>query len=146
MGLIINVPLQINLGNILQHLKIEISCKQAEDKMVIMGGPVQPEQGFVIYPASDEEISEGVDIIISTTKESLVAIANGNGPKQFLVTLGYSGWGAGQLEQEISRNDWLVAPFDMNILFNTPVDKRWVDAGKLIGIDINMLPGHFGHA
>lgn len=145
MGLIINKPLQINLENILQHLKIDIDCGAIRNNPVIMGGPVQPEQGFVIHPSNPKK-ADDIDLTVSTSKDLLVAIAKGNGPEKFLITLGYSGWGSGQLEQELNRNDWLTAPLDPNIIFSVPIHQRWVKAAELLGININLMPDHFGHA
>ncbi len=151
MGLIINKPLQINLGNIMHHLKIKIDYDAIINQPVIMGGPVQPEQGFVIHPAGSEDEdgpaeTDDNEILVSTSKELLTAIAAGKGPEKFLISLGYSGWSAGQLEQEMNRNDWLLAPFNPDILFNEAIDRRWTKAAKLIGIDINLLSNQVGHA
>lgn len=147
MGLAINKPLDITLGNVLRHLDIEPTDKHAENAPVLMGGPVGQEHGFVIHDnvAFGGEVQEE-GITISASKEILRDIAKGKGPEHYLVALGYSGWEAGQLELEIQRNDWLVAPFDPSILFSTSIDRRWVNAAKLLGIDINRLSDQIGHA
>lgn len=139
MGLVINKPLNINLGSVLRHLDIEILDKSVETEPVLMGGPVSQEHGFVLH-------DEGDNIIISASKETLRTIAAGEGPKNYLITLGYSGWQAGQLEYELNRNDWLIAPADPAILFTTSLEERWVKAAQLIGVDIHNLSGQVGHA
>ena len=141
LGMIINKPLEINLGNMLQHLDINISEESIQELPVLMGGPVGQEHGFIIYVPDST-----LDVLVSASKDMLKDIANGKGPKHFAVTLGYAGWGAGQLEKEIARNDWLVIPFDSSILFNTPMEKRWHKTASLIGIDINQLSDQVGHA
>jgi putative transcriptional regulator len=83
---------------------------------------------------------------LSTSNDIVEALAQGRGPEQCLVALGYAGWGAGQLEQELAENSWLSAPADENVLFDTDVDKRWEAAAALMGIDIKQLTGAIGHA
>ena len=140
MGLIINKPLQINLGSILEHLSIGIDDADIITIPVLSGGPVGQEHGFVIHNEN------GDDIIISASKDILKSIAAGKGPAHFLITLGYSGWGAGQIELEIARNDWLVAPFSPEVLFDTPINQRWAAAAEILGIDLNLLSDQIGHA
>lgn len=139
MGLVINKPLHINLGNVLKHLKIKVTKKSIETRPVLMGGPVGQEHGFVLHKTKN-------NILISASKEMLTNIATGKGPKHFLITLGYTGWGAGQLEKELNHNDWLIAPFNAEIIFDTPLENRWHKAAQLIGIDINRLSDQVGHA
>lgn len=145
LGIIINKPLQINLGNVLEHLKITPANEKIYDFPVLMGGPVGQEHGFIIYDKDADEGNEA-NISVSASKAMLKKIAKGEGPSDFLITLGYSGWQGGQLEKEISRNDWLITPFHRNILFNTPIHQRWQATAALIGIDINHLTDQVGHA
>ncbi len=139
MGLVINKPLNMQLGDVLQHLNITTPSKKISSQPVMMGGPVGQEHGFVLY-------EEDKEVFLSSSKETLIMIANKEGPLQYLVTLGYTGWQAGQLETELQRNDWLVTPYDANILFLTPVENRWRAAAKLIGVDIERISGQVGHA
>ncbi len=92
------------------------------------------------------ENADDRDITISTTHEILTTIADGKGPDHFIVALGYAGWEPGQLEAEIQRNDWLVAPFQQSILFETPIAQRWTMAAKSLGIDMNKLSSQTGNA
>lgn len=149
MGLIINKPLQINLSNLMQHLDINIADAQTENYPVMMGGPVGQEQGFVIHNDSPLDVKDaGPDhcFDVSSSKDTLADIAKGKGPDHFIVTLGYSGWQPGQLEHEIGRNDWLIAPLDYKTLFTTPIKQRWAAAAQLVGVDIYQMPDKTGHA
>ncbi|MGD8380126.1 MAG: YqgE/AlgH family protein, partial [Gammaproteobacteria bacterium] len=113
------------------------------------GGPVQQERGFVIHrPIGEWEATLQVDddIGVTSSRDILVAMAEGRGPEQSLVALGYAGWGAGQLEAEVAENSWLSVPADERILFETPSEKRWEEAARLLGVDLNLLSGDAGHA
>lgn len=145
-GMIVNKPLQVNLGNVMEHLGIPVSKEQNQlsDQIILMGGPVGQEHGFILYDSSESTPQQKVTV--SASKELLYDIAKGGGPKNFVITLGYAGWGAGQLEKEIARNDWLVAPYDSEILFHLPLNRRWPAAAALIGVDINRLSDQVGHA
>lgn len=142
MGLIINKPMQITLGTILNHLNIPTEIKSIASQSVIMGGPIGQEHGFVLH---DQHAKNKTGIYMSASKAMLEKIAEGAGPKNYIVMLGYSGWDAEQLSQEVRRNDWLVAPAKREILFDTPVEKRWQEAANLLGVDINKISGQFGH-
>jgi putative transcriptional regulator len=157
MGIIINKPLQINLGNVLRHLNIEVTNLAADTHSVFMGGPIGQEHGFIIHNEA-EYLSESAkleiqtsheetpELVISSSKDTLQAIAHGKGPAQFIVALGYTGWEAGQLEQEISDNTWLVAPYGENLLFTAPIELRWQLAAASLGINIHQITTHIGHA
>ena len=148
MGLMINKPLNVQLGGVLEHLEIDAGnndISAIENIPIYMGGPVGQEHGFVIHEPYRED--EGADdLVISASRDTLTDIAKGAGPSQYLVALGYTGWGGGQLEEEINGNDWLVAPYDKDIIFKTPTDSRWQRAIELLGIDINQLSSQVGHA
>lgn len=145
MGIIVNKPLNVHLGGVLEHLQIEIDNKEIAQTPVFMGGPVGQEHGFVIHTPYREDEGHD-DLVISASRETLVDIAEGKGPAEYLITLGYAGWGPGQLETEINRNDWLIVPYNKSIIFETNVDQRWKKAAKLIGIDIGQLSSQVGHA
>jgi putative transcriptional regulator len=149
LGIVINRPLNLNLGELLEHLRISTEQIQISAMPVYYGGPVQPEQGFVIHsPVGQWGSTIRVnDIIgITTSLDILQAIARGQGPDQILVALGYAGWGQGQLEREIVQNSWLSGPTDPTVMFQTPSEKRWSAAAALLGIDLNLLSGSAGHA
>lgn len=148
LGMIINKPLQINLGNVLEHLNI--ATDETDDIVinhnVLMGGPVGQEHGFIIYRGDPAGPSNAEEIMVSASKEMLKDISTGVGPKDFLITLGYSGWDSGQLEHEIARNDWLIAKYHEEILFDAPLEKRWAAAAASIGVNVNQLSDQIGHA
>ncbi len=139
MGLIINKPLNMQLSDVLQHLNITTGSSVVSTQPVMMGGPIGQEHGFVLY-------DEDHEVFLSSSKETLIAIADSKGPDRYIVTLGYAGWQAGQLEQELQENDWLITHYDASILFETPSEKRWHAAAKLIGIDIEQISHQTGHA
>jgi len=149
MGLIINRPLEICLAEVLSQIDIEVSDPLLANTPVYYGGPVQEERGFVLHqPVTIWESTVVISdkLAITTSKDILIKIAEGSGPSRYLVTLGYAGWGAGQLEMELSENTWLNGPADTAIMFDTPIEERWASAAKMIGIDLNLLSADSGHA
>lgn len=149
LGIIINRPLEVRLGEILDHMEIETRADTLAERTVYMGGPVQQERGFVLHrPATqwDSTLLITDSIGLTTSRDVLAAMARGEGPVESLIALGYAGWGAGQLEQELADNAWLSGPADERILFRTPVEKRWEEAAALLGVDLNLLSGDTGHA
>lgn len=149
LGIVINRPLEVRLGEILDHMEIESQTETLAERTVYMGGPVQQERGFVLHrPASqwDSTLKITDNIGLTTSRDVLAAMARGEGPTESLIALGYAGWGAGQLEQELADNAWLSGPADERILFRTPVEKRWEEAAALLGVDLNLLSGDAGHA
>lgn len=146
LGLVINRPMEFSLGDILEQLDIE---SDRLDLPIYGGGPVQLERGFVLHrPQGDwqSSLSLGNELALTTSRDILAAIGAGEGPGEFLVALGYAGWGAGQLEQELAGNIWLTCPADPDILFHTPWQRRFAAAMARMGIDINQLSDSVGHA
>jgi putative transcriptional regulator len=122
---------------------------QLADTPVLQGGPVQPERGFVIHDAGGNWSSTlpVSDLIqVTTSRDILESMAEGQGPGRSLVVLGYAGWGAGQLESEMAANAWLTVPSNTAILFDAPFEERWRAAAALIGIDLDNLSFEVGHA
>ena len=149
MGLVINRPIEMQLGDLLQHVGIRVEDDEVLSRPVFLGGPVQPERGFVLHePLGDWDATMQVTdrIGVTASQDILAAIARGEGPERFLVALGYAGWGAGQLEEEMLANAWLSGPADPGILFETPVEARWEAAARHLGVDLGMLSGDAGHA
>ena len=110
---------------------------------------MHPERGFVIHDDPrdwDSSLVVGAGLYLTTSRDILEAMARGEGPANALVTLGCAGWSAGQLEEEITRNGWLTVAADPAIMFDLPVEDRFVAALKLLGIDSMMLSGEAGHA
>lgn len=149
MGITINRPMGLLLDEVLEQMDIKASNDQIRQTTVFQGGPVQADRGFVLHqPIRKWEYSIEVcdEFGIATSRDILKAIADGTGPAQTLVALGYAGWSAGQLEDEIRNNVWLHAPADSRIIFNTPVEGRWEAAVALAGIDLDRLANNAGHA
>ncbi|HSI56869.1 MAG TPA: YqgE/AlgH family protein [Ideonella sp.] len=153
LGLVINKPIDIKLKNLFEKVELTLDRSDLAEQPVYFGGPVQTERGFVLHERqSDSEaafnstlsVPGGLDM--TTSKDVLEAMSNGNGPKRVLVTLGYSGWGAGQLEDEIGRNGWLTVDAEPGVIFDTPVEQRYDRALSLLGIDPRMLSQEAGHA
>jgi len=119
------------------------------DLPVFYGGPVKPEQGYILYSQSGNyqpSITILENLALTTAKEILIDIAAGRGPDQFLFTLGFSGWAPGQLEYELMTDSWLVAPVSNKIIFDIPVNERWKAAADLIGVDLKRLVCRHGKA
>jgi putative transcriptional regulator len=148
-GIIINRPIDMKLGDIFEQMNIEATSLASIQCPVYRGGPVQSERGFVIHDRCEQKWDSSLDISetvsLTSSRDILEAIAHGRGPENYLIALGYAGWGAGQLEKEIKDNAWLNTPYAENVLYHTPVSQRWHDAASLIGININLLTNVAGH-
>ena len=149
MGIIINRPMDLRLGDVLEQLDIEPEMPRIAEQIVYQGGPVQTDRGFVIHAGADSfdsTLTVTPDIRVTTSRDILEALAKGTGPEHCLVALGYAGWTSGQLEKELSANTWLSGPIDHDTLFKVPASGRLQAAAQLIGIDLNLLSGEAGHA
>ena len=149
MGLIVNKPTQVMLPELLGHLEINNAAEVLRSMPVLFGGPVQKGQGMVIHNSQEEwktTLALSESLFLTTSTDILEKIGSPEGPEKSLITLGYAGWEAGQLEQEIADNNWLTVSANENIIFDIPPDKRWHEAAKLLGIDINLITNSMGHA
>ena len=149
MGLVINRPVAVTCGEILAHLGIDAATEHLTQQPVYYGGPVEPERGFVIHePVGQWDGTLRIDdhLGVTTSRDILDAIARGAGPARFLLALGYSGWGAGQLEAELTQNAWLTCPASRDILFDLPAEDRLSAAAQHLGIDLDLLSSDAGHA
>jgi len=149
MGIVINRPMEIRLGEVLTQLDIQSLDQSVLDTTVYLGGPVQPDRGFVLHTdgeSYDSTLSITPEISVTTSRDVLEAIADGHGPAQTFIALGYAGWAGGQLEAEMSANSWLSGPADQNIIFRLPSGERWRAAANLLGVDLNLLSAEAGHA
>ena len=148
-GITINRQSDFTLGELLFQLNIPCDNQEISSMIVLEGGPVSPERGFVLhtpFEGFDSSIQINDDIMVTTSRDVLSAIAAGKGPQHFLVALGYAGWGDGQLESEMRQNAWLSVPADKGILFESALQSRWEKAVGILGININDLHGVGGHA
>jgi len=167
MGIVINRPVQFSLSELLEQLEITFEGKE---QAIYAGGPVQQDRGFVLHSCEPSNAEQRVEnkpdsqedkqnkeewestlqitpgIKLTTSKDILKAIAEGSGPNDFLIALGYAGWGEGQLEQELAENTWLCCPASASILFCPQNDKKMELAMAILGLDASQLNGQIGHA
>jgi putative transcriptional regulator len=150
MGIVVNRPADMNLGSLFSRIDLSLSSPQLSDMPVFVGGPVQTDRGFVLHEplgkwSSTLPISTGLGL--TSSRDILEAAANGRGPERFLVSLGYSGWAAGQLDSELAANAWLTVPMSQTaLLFDTPAEDRLGAAFRMLGVDPLNLSGAVGHA
>jgi len=148
MGLVLSHRMPLTLGNIFTQLNID-DRSEAGDRAILSGGPVQVERGFVLHRDNSRwqsTLAVTDEVSLTASRDILSALGEGKGPETFLMTLGYAGWEAGQLEQEIADNAWLTMPANPEILFHTPSDQRWSAAARQLGIDLNLISATAGHA
>jgi putative transcriptional regulator len=149
LGIVINRPLTMDLGEVFEQLGLDASQSHVSRQSVLLGGPVQTDRGFVLHsPGEGFESTLPVSekLHLTTSRDILDALASGQGPERAIVALGYAGWDAGQLEDEMARNAWLTVPVDVNLLFDVPAEDRWQAAGRLLGINLLHLSSDAGHA
>lgn len=158
LGLVINKPSDIDLKRLFEKVDLPLRRPDLDDAIVFQGGPVQTERGFVLHDpiyAEAEKPAESVyastmtipgGLEMTTSKDVLEALSTGAGPRRVLVTLGYSAWGEGQLESELSENAWLTVAASTELIFETPVEQRYERALKLLGVEPWMLSRDVGHA
>jgi putative transcriptional regulator len=149
MGLVCNRPAPFTIKNFFDHLKIQHYHSSQFEAPVYFGGPVQPEKGFILhngsaYWRSSIQISD--QVCLTTSDDILFAIAENQGPTQFLIMLGYAGWSENQLEHEMIENAWLSVSAEATLLFETSHEQKWQKAAKLMGIDIHLMSRMAGHA
>lgn len=157
MGIVINKTSDIKLQNLFEKVDLYLKRSDLVDAPVFVGGPVQTDRGFVLHDRMGDENQEssfytstlaiaGADLEMTTSRDVLEAVADGAGPTRLLVSLGYTGWGAGQLEDELGRNGWLNVDANPELIFNTPIEQRYEKALSLLGINPSMLSMEAGHA
>ena len=150
MGIVINQPSTMTLKQLLEQTDKEIEV--AEDKreqIILAGGPVSQERGFVLHSDQGQwgsSLMLADNIVVTTSKDILTAIGTNAGPDKSVIALGYAGWSAGQLEKELQENAWLTIEADTDILFNLPIHEKWQAAVNKLGIDVWQLTPGVGHA
>lgn len=149
LGVVVNRAIDLTLETLLEQVGITLDVPQLATTPVHFGGPVQTDRGFLLHRplgqwASTLPVNDEVGL--TTSKDILEAIARGEGPEQFFLTLGYAGWAPGQLEHEISQNAWLTVPADMGLVFDSPLEVRFDAAMHLLGVDSLNLSDDVGHA
>lgn len=152
MGVIINRPAGLALAELLSHLDLDLVDDRQTCVEVYAGGPVHEDRGFVLHRPSKQQSSWLAthnitdDVSLTTSLDILEAIALGYGPSEYLVALGYAGWGPGQLEQELSENLWLSCPANLDIMFRMPTEERLQAAASVLGINLDLMTVTAGHA
>lgn len=149
MGLIINLPVSVTVNQLLSQLDEDLPHNPKLGQQVLTGGPVSTDRGFVLHSPQkgwSSSLSLSDDVMITTSKDILIALGSEKAPEKYMVTLGYAGWGPGQLEEEIQANSWLTTRSDNDILFNTPIEQRWQKAAEKLGVNIAHLSSDVGHA
>lgn len=150
MGVVINRPKDdLTLSEVLDHLGLDGGEALAR-RLVLDGGPVRPDRGFVLH-SEDFAVSEATQKVapgvgLTATRDALVAVASDQAPKNFLLALGCAGWSAGQLEDELKHNAWLVVDFDNAIVFDESHDNKWERAIRTLGFDPSQLSETAGRA
>ena len=150
LGIIVNRPTRLSMAEIFRQIGVDNhGIKSQNGHTVYSGGPVSQERGFVLNSGEqfwDSCLSVGSGIQLTTSSDILIAMAENHGPCHSLVALGYAGWGAGQLENELTKNAWLTCKADPDIIFNTPYHLRLNAAASSLGVDLSLISGQVGHA
>jgi len=149
MGLVLNQPGTTSRKLLFEKLKLPSDKLSQPEQPILLGGPVAPERGFVLHDGARDwentfDISDQLKLTTST--DILDSIAHGKGPENWLFALGYSGWDAGQLEEEIRQNAWLTSPSDRALIFDQPVEKRWQLALSQLGVQPDQITAFHGNA
>jgi len=149
LGIVVNRPIDMTLQALFERLSLNLKSSTFADAPVYFGGPVQTDRGFVLHrPLGDWSSTLRVtsDIGLTTSKDILQAVSSGDGPVNMIMSLGYAGWSAGQLEAEIAQNAWLTVEADPSVMFDLPVEARLEAAMALIGASFANLMDVAGHA
>jgi len=149
LGVVVNRPIDMTLGALFDRLNLPLASQSRGGEPVYFGGPVQTDRGFVLHqPVGQWQSTLSVHdtLGLTTSKDILEAVGQGNGPRRMLITLGYSGWASGQLENEIKQNAWLTVEAQDVIIFDMPAEERLPAAMQLLGIDFASLSEEAGHA
>jgi putative transcriptional regulator len=156
LGIVVNRPIDMTLEALFERLSLNLKDRTRADAPVYFGGPVQTDRGFVLHlPAGEWQATIKVTagnpgtcstIGLTTSKDILEAVGRGEGPSKMLVSLGYAGWSAGQIEHELKQNAWLTVEAKDAIIFDLPADERLPAAMNLLGLDFARLADHAGHA
>ena len=149
LGLIINKPSKLSLQGLLQKVDLGLKREDLREEQVFTGGPVQTDRGFVLHrPLGNWQSTLAVtpELGLTSSRDVLQALGREGEPGEIIVALGYSGWGAGQLEHELAQNAWLTVPADPRVLFELPFEERLPSAMETLGVDFANLSETAGHA
>ena len=149
MGLVVNIPVEMSLETMLTQLQLNPPNNPELKQPVLQGGPVHADRGFVLHsfrPGFNSTLQVGDEMMVTTSKDILETLGTSEAPAHWLVALGYAGWSAGQLEQELVDGAWLVIPPNPALVFKTPIHKRWQQAAASIGVTPVHLSSDIGHS
>ena len=149
LGIIVNRPIDMTLASLFERIEVPLEAEGFAAQPVYFGGPVQTDRGFVLHRpvgSFQSSIDIGNGLALTSSRDVLQSLGGENEPEEVLVTLGYAGWGPGQLEEEISRNAWLTVPASAELIFDTPVEQRYDKALALLGLEAWKLSPEAGHA
>ena len=149
LGVIVNRPLDLTLANLFEKVELDLQKQDIGAVPVHFGGPVQMDRGFVLHrPRGEWQSSMRVtdDVGLTSSKDILLSISASGEPREIIMTLGYAGWGAGQLENEVAQNAWLTVPASADILFEQPPEERLPAAMQILGVSFAQLSDVAGHA
>lgn len=150
LGIVINRPLEMKMAQVFEQLSLVTEDPRLRDLPVLGGGPVQRDRGFVLHRPGNREWDSTLPVSetlhVTTSRDVLAAMAQGDGPAQAVIALGYAGWDAGQLEEEVLQNAWLTVPCDDALVFDLPFDQRWHAAARLVGVELSRMSHQAGRA
>ena len=149
LGIIVNRPINMNLATLFEKIDLQLASRELADLPVFFGGPVQTDRGFVLHrPVGvwQSTLAINAEVGLTSSRDVLQAVARDGQPSQIMVSLGYSGWGAGQLESELANNVWLTVAAEPAIIFELPYEERLSCAMERLGVDYLNLTGQAGHA
>jgi len=149
MGLVINHPTEITMAEVFEQMNVE-GGEEQRGQLVLSGGPVSLDRGFILHSSGDGDWESSLqitdDLVLTASADIVRAMASEKPPNPALMFLGYAGWGAGQLEEEIQQNSWLTTPATTDIIFNAPFAERVKLAVEAAGVNFGRLSGGAGRA
>ena len=150
LGIVVNRPLEMKMGEVLEQLALVSEDPRLLAMPVLGGGPVQKDRGFVLHRPGPEPFESTMPVSdtlhVTTSRDVLASMARGDGPAQAVIALGYAGWEAGQLEEEVLQNAWLTVPCDDALIFELPYEQRWHAAARLLGVELSRISSQAGRA
>jgi putative transcriptional regulator len=149
LGVIVNRPIDMRMSDLFSQTGLTSDDTVLSERPLYFGGPVETERGFVLHQAKgawQSTLMVGDQLALTTSRDILDALAQGGGPERFMVVLGYAGWDAEQLENEVAQNAWLTVPAQADVIFDLPVEARLDAATHLLGVDYSNLSNDAGHA
>jgi putative transcriptional regulator len=150
LGIVINRPLEMRMSEVLDQLALVTENARLRDMPVLAGGPVQRDRGFVLHRPGAQQWESTMRVSdtlhVTTSRDVLASMARGDGPAHAVIALGYAGWEAGQLDEELLQNAWLTVPCDDSLIFDLPYEQRWHAAARLLGIELSRISSQAGRA